>query len=77
MKQVLKEKKITLNYSKELVNYITNKAMDVNNGARPMKHIITNEIKNVIAKEIVFGKYKNGGTLKIDVQNEEIVFGEK
>ena len=77
LKQLLKEKKITLNYSKELVNYITNKAMNVNNGARPMKHIITNEIKNVIAKEIVFGKYKNGGTLKIDVQNEEIVFGEK
>ena len=41
-----------------------------------MKHIITNDIKNVIAKELVFGKYKSGGKVSLGVNDNEIVFGE-
>lgn len=76
LKEMLLEKHIKFRYNTNVVKYITNKATVINNGARPIKHIITNEIKNNIAKDIVFGKYVKGGSLSIDVKNDKILFGE-
>lgn len=76
LKETLLEKHIKFKYNTNVVKYITNKASIVNNGARPIKHIITNEIKNKIAKDIVFGKYMKGGLLSVDVKDDKILFGE-
>lgn len=76
LKDILYKKNVVLTYNDDIINYIVKKVEHSNNGARPMKHIITNEIKNVIAKELVFGKYKNGGKINLSIENEQIVFGE-
>ena len=76
LKEILTKKSIDFLYNNDIVNYIVDKVENSGNGARPMKHIITNEIKNVIAKEIVFGKYKNGGKVQLQIVDDKIVFGE-
>lgn len=76
LKKTLLEKRIKFKYTEKVVSYITEKAQKINNGARPIKHIITNEIKNTIAKEIVFGKYVKGGLLSIDIKDDKVSFGE-
>jgi ATP-dependent Clp protease ATP-binding subunit ClpA len=40
-----------------------------------MKHIITNEIKNKIGKQIVFGNIKDGGKINLSVKDDKIIFG--
>jgi ATP-dependent Clp protease ATP-binding subunit ClpA len=72
--QILKEKHIKFNYNENVLGYIVDKVKAINNGARPIKHIITNEIKNVIAKDIVFGKYVNGGNIMVELENEKLSF---
>lgn len=41
-----------------------------------MKHIITNEIKNVIAKKLVFGEYKNNNRIMLSYKDNKISFEE-
>ena len=55
---------------------INNKALKEDNGARIMKHIITNEIKNIIAKKLVFGEYKNKNNILLTYDNK-ICFGDE
>jgi ATP-dependent Clp protease ATP-binding subunit ClpA len=38
-------------------------------GARPMARVIQDEIKQVIADELLFGELTNGGRVKIDIKD--------
>lgn len=42
-------------------------------GARPLNRVISDKIKNPLTDEILFGKLKKGGTVKIDF-DEKFVF---
>ena len=75
MGEMLVEKNIDFKYDKSIIDYVVNKAYDKDNGAREMKHIITNEIKNVIAKKIVFGEYKKNNKILLRYNNE-VMFDE-
>jgi ATP-dependent Clp protease ATP-binding subunit ClpA len=43
-------------------------------GARPMQRLIQDSIRKILADELLFGKLKNGGSVKIefDEQSEKI-----
>ena len=41
-------------------------------GARPLQRLIDKDIKRKLAREILFGKLKNGGSLTIDYREKEI-----
>jgi len=43
-------------------------------GARPMARLIQNEIKRVLADEILFGKLANGGKVEVDENDGKLVF---
>ena len=60
---------ITVKAKKELARLGYDKAM----GARPLNRVISDKIKNPLTDEILFGKLKKGGTVKIDFK-EEFVF---
>lgn len=60
---------ITAKAKKELATLGYDKAM----GARPLNRVISDKIKNVLTDEILFGKLKKGGVVKIDFV-EEFVF---
>lgn len=61
--------KISAKAKKELANLGYDKAM----GARPLNRVISDKIKNPLTDEILFGKLKKGGTVKIDF-DEKFVF---
>lgn len=74
LRKVLADKKVKLGYDTSVVNYISGKASKENLGARPIKRIIHNEIKNVISKELVCGKLFKGGKLNITVNEDKLKF---
>ena len=41
-------------------------------GARPLNRVISDKIKNPLTDEILFGKLKKGGFVKIDFEKEFI-----
>jgi len=61
---------ITTRAKKELAILGYDKAM----GARPLSRVISDKIKNVLTDEILFGKLKKGGNVKIDFVKDEFVF---
>jgi len=73
LQEQLSDKKITIEISakakKELAILGYDKAM----GARPLNRVISDKIKNVLTDEILFGKLKKGGLVKIDY-NEDFIF---
>ncbi len=64
---------ITAKAKKELARLGYDKAM----GARPLSRVISEKIKNVLTDEILFGKLKKGGQVKIDFVKEEFSFDYK
>ena len=74
LKNVLDNKKVKLKYDNDVIEYISGKAELENLGARPIKRIIHNEIKNVISKELVYGKLVKGGKLTISTENKKLSF---
>jgi ATP-dependent Clp protease ATP-binding subunit ClpA len=61
---------LTIKAKKELAKQGYDKLM----GARPLQRVITQKIKVPLTDEILFGKLKNGGTVKIDFKKEEFSF---
>lgn len=59
---------ITAKAKKELATLGYDKAM----GARPLNRVISEKIKNPLTDEILFGKLKKGGFVKIDFEKEFI-----
>ena len=43
-------------------------------GARPISRYIDEHIKKTLADEIIHGKLIDGGYVKVDVKNDEIIF---
>ncbi len=70
----LKEKKIKIEATTKAKKYLAQKGYSEELGARVMQRVISDEIKTPLSDEILFGKLKNGGTVKIDYVKKELVF---
>lgn len=68
----LKKKKISIFITEKAVQHIVDKAYSIEMGARPLKRYIQNNITNKLSDEILFGKLKNGGQVKVDC-NENLL----
>jgi ATP-dependent Clp protease ATP-binding subunit ClpA len=75
LNQELKAKKITVSVNEEAVELIANKGSLKDMGARPLKRYIQDNITNALSDEILFGKLKNGGEVKVtlDAESAELV----
>lgn len=67
----LTARKITFEVSVEAKDWLAKKGFDPVLGARPMARLIQKEIKDPLADEILFGKLKGGGVVKIRLGTEE------
>lgn len=65
----LLEKQVDLDVTNDAVKWLAEKGYDELNGARPMKRMIQEKIKRVLADEILFGKLEHGGTVSVSLQN--------
>lgn len=66
----LKEKNIVLDIDNKALSNIASRGIDNALGAREIRRIIENEIKRKLSDEILFGKLKNGGSVKVTTSKD-------
>ncbi len=74
LRQRLAERKIDLVLSDSAMSLLAKKGYDPTFGARPLKRAIQKYIKNPLAMEILKGKIPEGGSIRADVKDDQIVF---
>ena len=65
-----KAKNITVTLTDEVKQYIVDKGAEEKLGARPLSRIVRNEIQEPLVDEIMFGKLRNGGEVKVDLDKK-------
>jgi len=70
----LNEKKVFLNLTTKARRWFAERGYDPTFGARPMARLIQNEIKRVLADDILFGKLQNGGKVTVDENEGKLTF---
>jgi ATP-dependent Clp protease ATP-binding subunit ClpA len=69
----LDDKRVTLEVADEAIDWIAKDGYDEKMGARPMQRLIQDKIKKPLAEDLLFGVLaKNGGTVRITVENDEL-----
>lgn len=69
----LEAKKVTMTVTDEARQYLADKGYDPMMGARPMSRVIQDEIKRVLADELLFGSLADGGSVRIDARDGQLV----
>jgi len=74
VKDRLKEKKIEMLLSSEVLKFLIDKGYDPVFGARPLKRTVQRYIENVLAEEILSGKFGEGDKIQAELRGETIQF---
>jgi ATP-dependent Clp protease ATP-binding subunit ClpA len=72
----LADRDVTIELSEEATKWLIERGYDQQMGARPMARVIQEHIKKALADEVLFGKLKNGGHVRVVVVKEEMPAGE-
>jgi ATP-dependent Clp protease ATP-binding subunit ClpA len=72
LKNMIKDKHVEITVSDEALDYLVEKGFDSKMGARPLQRVIDHDIKRPLSRELLFGRLKQGGKVKIEVQDGEI-----
>ena len=67
----LSERGVTFDLSPEAIAWLADKGYDERMGARPLGRVIQEHIKKPLADEVLFGKLKKGGTVRVTVEKKE------
>ncbi|WP_312794372.1 ATP-dependent Clp protease ATP-binding subunit ClpA [Tianweitania sp.] len=67
----LSERGVTFDLSEEAIAWLADKGYDERMGARPLGRVIQENIKKPLADEVLFGKLKNGGTVRVSVEDAD------
>ncbi len=63
----LAERGVTFELTEGAIAWLADKGYDERMGARPLARVIQEHIKKPLADEVLFGKLKHGGTVRVDV----------
>ena len=74
VKDRLKEKHIDLTLTPEVLTFLIDKGYDPVFGARPLKRTIQRYLENVLAEEILSGKFKDGDKIKAELRGDTVQF---
>ncbi len=72
LERQLRNKKVKFTLSKEARTWLAQHGFSPDLGARPMARLIQKEVKDPLTDEILFGKLKHGGEVKVDLKNDHI-----
>jgi ATP-dependent Clp protease ATP-binding subunit ClpA len=72
LKDQIKDKNIKVKVSDDAIDLLIEKGFDSKMGARPLQRVIDRDIKRALSRHMLFGELKNGGSLNITVENNEI-----
>jgi len=67
----LSERGVSFDLSPEAIEWLADKGYDERMGARPLGRVIQEHIKKPLADEVLFGKLKQGGTVRVTVETKE------
>ncbi len=70
----LEERNLQLKLSKEVRDFLIEKGFDPIFGARPLKRTIQRYMEDPLAEELISGKFKNGGEVKVSLKDGKLVF---
>jgi ATP-dependent Clp protease ATP-binding subunit ClpA len=68
----LADRNVTIELSDEAAKWLVERGYDEQMGARPMGRVIQEHIKKPLADEVLFGKLKHGGHVRVVVVKDEI-----
>jgi ATP-dependent Clp protease ATP-binding subunit ClpC len=68
------DRNIKLIVSQEVKNYVVDKGFDPILGARPLRRAIQRLIEDRLAEEFLNDRFHDGDTIKLELQNDTIVF---
>ena len=69
------EKKVTLEVSPEALSWLARKGYDRTMGARPLARVIQDTLKKPLADELLFGRLKGGGAVKVALEGDVLELG--
>jgi ATP-dependent Clp protease ATP-binding subunit ClpA len=72
LNSLVKDKNIVIKPNNDAIEYLVSKGFDKNLGARPLQRIIDNMIKKPVSKEILFGQLTKGGTVEINLVENQL-----
>jgi ATP-dependent Clp protease ATP-binding subunit ClpA len=71
---LLKPKNVKVTLSKTAKEYLAKEGYDERYGARHIARVIDAKVKEALTDEILFGKLKKGGSVKVSYKNEKLDF---
>ena len=74
LRRLLKDQEIELEITDEAKELLATRGFNPVYGARPLKRVIRQMVENPLSKQILSQKFLRGDKIKIDVNNDEIVF---
>jgi ATP-dependent Clp protease ATP-binding subunit ClpA len=69
----LLEKKVAIELTPQARDWLAEHGFDAQFGARPMARLIQTELKKPLADELLFGRLKKGGKVRVEVEAGKIV----
>ncbi|MGA0384871.1 MAG: AAA family ATPase, partial [Flavobacteriaceae bacterium] len=76
VKDKLAQMNITLDATPEALEYLGQKGYDPDFGARPIRRLIQKEVMNIISKDLISQKIKEGSVLLLDAFDDKLVVRE-
>ncbi len=73
LQERLQAKKVTLKLSDAARDFLIRKGYSEKYGAREMDRVIRKYLSSMLMKEILFGKLQNGGKVRVDIKDEELI----
>jgi len=73
----LDERELTIEVNDDVKDYLAKEGYNEAYGARPLRRVIQKKIEDVLAEEILTGKYSAGDTLVMKMQDEHIIIEKK
>ncbi|MBL8582713.1 MAG: ATP-dependent Clp protease ATP-binding subunit ClpA [Rhizobiaceae bacterium] len=67
----LSERGVTFDLADEAIAWLADKGYDERMGARPLGRVIQEHIKKPLADEVLFGKLRKGGTVRVTVDRKD------
>jgi ATP-dependent Clp protease ATP-binding subunit ClpA len=74
LEQALAGRKVTFDVTTEVKEWLARKGFDPVFGARPMARLIQRELKDPLADEILFGKLREGGKVRVTLKENVLAF---
>ena len=73
----LAEKKVNIALTEAARTWLAQEGHDPEYGARPLRRLVMQEVGDVLAEEILFGRLSRGGEAKVGIRNKKLVFSYK